>query len=105
MASELKWKTVDPARELSPEMLRAFERSKEAYKEYQAAKQRFEDMFKASVASQIPPGFEIKFGYNYGKLSVAIAQTDPSKERKAAAKPKESLADWMQAQTSGGFAS
>lgn len=101
--SELKWKTIE-RQELDAALDDMFQDAKRAYKAYQDAKARFEGAFRDSIAAQVPEGFEIKFGYNFGKLSIALAPVDKSKAPKQA-KAKESLADWMQAQTSGGFAS
>jgi hypothetical protein len=54
----------------------------------------------AQFRDKMPQGMELKFGYNFGKLSVAVG---PITERKAKVEASgESLDDWLQGQASQG---
>lgn len=93
------WKEVDP-QTLPGEIAEAFAAMKAAYKVYQAGKVLFEAMMQEAFAEQMGEGQELKFGYNFGKLSVAIG---PARERKAKApKQVQSLRDWLRDQAAGG---
>ena len=48
----------------------------------------------------MPEGSELKFGYKFGKLSLAIG---PKIERRQA-KPKGTLGDWLNGQREAGHA-
>ena len=90
MASELQWQTVETS-ELSEALQVLYSESKEAYRAYKAARDRFEDTMRS--AYNVGEGNELKFGYNFGKLSVAIG---PKVARKAKSEaPKQSLAEWL----------
>lgn len=67
--SELAWLEVDPAT-LQPEVLSAFAAYKEAY----AAAKEFRDEFEklATEKAEIPATHRLVFGYNFGKLSIAV---------------------------------
>lgn len=91
MASELDWTEVDVAT-LSAVAQGAYQEMKETYRQYKADKARFETLVREDYAIQTPAGLEMKFGYNFGKLSVALA---PVTERKAKAAPRKSLADYL----------
>lgn len=82
MASELNWKNIDPDT-LPENVQRAYKAMKEQYRVYAAAKAEFEDSMQSLVANTMPDGCELKFGYNFGKLSCAIG---PRTERKPKAK-------------------
>ena len=77
-----------------------YEMSKAAYREYKAQRDVFEKAMQAGFADKLPAGYELKFGYNFGKLSIAVG---PITERKASAKVEsESLGDWLNAQAQAG---
>ncbi len=77
-----------------------YENAKQAYREYKALRQIFEAQMQDAFAEKLPTGMELKFGYNYGKLSIAVG---PVSERKAQPKAEsESLGDWLQGQASQG---
>jgi hypothetical protein len=79
----------------------AFEASKQAYLAYKAERQEFEAMMQKAFKDKMPTGMELKFGYMFGKLSIAIGPVSD----KAKAQPKaesESLGDWLAGQASAG---
>jgi hypothetical protein len=77
-----------------------YEASKEAYRAYKAKRDAFESVMQRAFSDKLPNGYEIKFGYNFGKLSIAVG---PVTERKATPKAEsESLGDWLQAQAASG---
>jgi hypothetical protein len=89
--SELSWNTVD-VDTLNPDTLALYLASKEAYKAYKVAKDAFEQAMQADFAEHLPVGSELKFGYMFGKLSVAVGA---AQERKVKAKASGTLADWL----------
>ena len=97
MASDLAWTEVKVG-ELPEEIQREYAASKGAYREYKGKKQTFEQAMQAHVADRLAPGMELKFGYNFGKLSVAVG---PKVERKEA-KPKQGLEQWLAGQVQSG---
>lgn len=73
---------------------------KAAYLAYAGAKAEFEAFMQAQVADKLPKESELKFGYMFGKLSVAIG---PKREAKAAkAKDEGTLGDWLAGQAQAG---
>ncbi len=77
-----------------------YQASKAAYRAYKAERDTFELAMQAGFADKMPAGMELKFGYNFGKLSIAVG---PVTERKAAkAETSESLGDWLNAQAANG---
>ena len=54
-----------------------------------------QEVYSGSIAE----GTELKFGYNFGKLSVAIG---PKTQRKVKAETKQTLAEFLAAQASDG---
>jgi hypothetical protein len=89
MASE-DWNEVDVG-ELPEAIQHQYGQMKAIYRQYKAEKDVFEGKMQALYAGQMPEGRELKFGYNFGKLSVAVGE----KREKKAAKPKQSLTDWL----------
>ena len=83
---------------LSPSIQVEYVKYKQMYAEMKAQRVVFEHVLAA--ASELPEGKRMVFGYNFGKLSVAIVDDD----RKAAkATPaKQSLADFIASQASAG---
>ena len=97
--SELQWANVE-IEQLNAELQRAYRESKEAYRAYKIARDQFEGMMQEVYSGSIAEGTELKFGYNFGKLSVAIG---PKTQRKAKSEaPKQTLAEFLAAQASDG---
>ncbi len=96
------WRTVDIDTDLSEANRKLYAAAKEAYKAYKAARDAFEQAMQDDFAEHLPAGQELKFGYNFGKLSLAIG---PAKQAKAKAQSKGNLADWLNAQSNSGRAS
>jgi hypothetical protein len=95
MASE-DWTEIDPNTELSATTRQMYEQAKSIYKQYKAARDMFEGAMQDEHAGALPAGSELKFGYKFGKLSIAIG---PKRERvKATAKQRPSLTEWLRAQ-------
>ena len=94
------WKEIDPST-LRPHLQEAYTGMKAQYRVYAADKAKFEQAMQEAFGANMPEGQELKFGYNFGKLSVAVG---PARERKPKKEPKDSqgLADWLSAQAQGG---
>lgn len=93
------WQTVEVSK-LPAEIQEFYADAKGVYKEYKLAKGIFESEMQALFADKMPEGCELKFGYNFGKLSVAVG---PKVERKAkSAAQTQSLGDWLAGQASAG---
>lgn len=77
--------------------------TKDAYAAYKAAYLAMKNArgkFEERMASDIPQGQRMIFGYNFGKLSVAVVEDD-----RKAAKPKaqtQSLSDFLKSAQSHG---
>ena len=93
------WNEVKPG-ELPKHIGEAFDTMKAAYREYADAKRGFESLMQQAFGDKLAEGQELKFGYLFGKLKVAVGE---KRERKAV-KPKTSLSDWLTAQTGSGRA-
>ena len=91
------WTEINPDT-LPTDVKSAYDSYKEAYRCMKSARQGFE-CFMAEVA-EVPQGKRMVFGYNFGKLSVAIVDDDrkPAKATPA----KQSLADFIAAQQAAG---
>ena len=77
-----------------------YQASKTAYREYKRQRDVFEIAMNMAFAEKLPAGYELKFGYNFGKLSIAVG---PVTERKAAkAQDAGSLTDWLSTQAANG---
>lgn len=93
------WQTVNTST-LPEHVQTLYAVAKEGYREYKAMRAAFEDAMQAIFAANLAEGTELKFGYNFGKLSVAVGA---KVERKAkAAAQTQSLGDWLQAQAAQG---
>lgn len=101
MAGKDDWRTVDIDAELTERGKALYLAAKDAYRVYKTARDAFEEYMQLANAEHMPEGQELKFGYNFGKLSIALG---PISERKvkASAKPKQSLADWLAGQGKDG---
>lgn len=90
--SEAKWLQIDPAT-LDGDIATAYENYRTARKMAAEAKAHFEKLFENEA--QAPEGQRVIFGYNFGKLSVALVEDD---RKPAKPKPvKLSLADFIAA--------
>lgn len=63
------WQTLDPATLPTP-IAKQYERYKAAYREMKAERESFETAMREQAAA--PTGKRLVFGYNFGKLSVAL---------------------------------
>lgn len=85
MAKQIKkdadWKTIDTATLATP-IADAFNAYKDSYKDMKASREEFESLVAKSLG--LPDGKRVIFGYNYGKLSMAIVDDD----KPAAKSPK-----------------
>lgn len=95
--AELAWQEIDPSA-LPPVALEAYVAYKAAYKAAKQAKQTFEESVIANA--DLPAGKTLKFGYNFGRLSIALAD-DTTKPAKIQA-PKQSLAAYLATMTNSG---
>lgn len=97
MKTEATWIEIDPT-SLPAQVREGYERYKALYREMKDARNLFEMALSAQAAP--PQGKRVVFGYNFGKLSVAIVDDD-----RKPTKPKTSitsLAQFMaQAQANG----
>lgn len=83
---------------LSEDMAQGYAKYKDIYRQMKEARQAFEDGMNKSA--ELPEGKRLVFGYNFGKLSVAIVDDD-RKPTKAQA-PKQTLAQFLAAQAGQG---
>lgn len=67
------WMQIDTASLPTP-IAKQYTRYKESYAEMKAERKAFEDAITAQLA--IPSGKRAVFGYNFGKLSIAIVADD-----------------------------
>ena len=95
--SDAVWSEINPDT-LPTEIGQAYALYKEMYREMKAQRTAFETML--SDAATLPEGKRVIFGYNFGKLSVAIVDDDrkPAKATPA----KQSLSDFIASQASAG---
>lgn len=91
------WTELQPT-SLPTEIAKAYADYKEAYRFMKDQRVAFETAL--SDAASVPEGKRLVFGYNFGKLSVAIVDDDrkPAKSTPA----KQSLADFIAAQQASG---
>lgn len=95
----LEWINVEVA-QLPSVRQSQFAEMKRIYKDYQAAKQAFEDGMNEDYADSLGADQCIVFGYRFGKLSVAVAPRET--KRVASAKPAVSLSAFLATQSAGG---
>lgn len=76
----------------------AYRQYKQMYAEMKAQRQAFE----ALMAEGVPAGERMIFGYNFGKLSVAIVPDDRKPAK--AAQAKQSLAEYLAGRKASGSA-
>lgn len=94
--STLAWQTIDPAT-LSVPIQKQYERYKAAYREMKLERDAFEQAMRD--AAPIPQGMKLAIGYNFGKLSVALA---PDDAKPTSAKGTLSLSDFLRSQAAQG---
>lgn len=87
------WHEINPET-LDDGLLRAYQSYKAAYARMKAERVQFEDSMQ--LAAALPVGKRMVFGYNFGKLSVAIVDDD--RKPKTAQPAKQSLSDFLAAQ-------
>lgn len=85
--TKLDWVTIDPDT-LAPDHRAAYEEYKAAYRLAKDARTAFEN----GMQAQAPVGKRMCFGYNFGKLSIAL---DAAKDAPKAAKGVQSLASFL----------
>lgn len=95
-ASTATWQTLDPTSLPTP-IAKQYERYKESYREMKAEREAFEQAMRDQA--QAPPGKRLVFGYNFGKLSVALVD-DTAKP--ASTSGSLSLSAFLASQTAQG---
>lgn len=93
--SELTWSEIDPA-SLPANIQKAYAEYKANYATMKASRVTFEDMLNEAA----PTGKRIVCGYNFGKLSVALADDD--RKPATSGKGKGSLSDFIASQAAAG---
>jgi len=88
--SDATWIEIDPST-LDGDVLKAYKGYKDLYASMKAQRTAFEDAMAASAG--VPEGKRMVFGYNFGKLSVAIVDDD--RKTKGPAPAKLSLSQFM----------
>lgn len=92
---EANWVNIDTDT-LSVELKNAYAEYKGQYQAMKKAREQFEGLMGASI----PAGQRMIFGYNFGKLSVAVVEDD-----RKATKPKattQSLSDFLKSAQANG---
>jgi hypothetical protein len=85
-----EWTELDPAT-LTPALRAAYAAYTDQRRIAAAAKSAFETAM--SAAASVPPGARLVFGYNFGKLSIAIVADDAKGKRTS--KQAQSLSDFL----------
>ena len=91
------WSEINPDT-LPADIGAAYALYKEMYRAMKAQRTEFETMLSAQAS--LPEGKRVIFGYNFGKLSVAIVDDDRKPVKATPA--KQSLADFIASQASAG---
>ena len=92
---ELTWTEIDPA-SLPEHVATLYQCYKTAYQKMKEARALFETNLNDAVSP--PNGKRVVCGYNFGKLSIALADASPVKTAQA----KGSLADFLAQSTQAG---
>jgi hypothetical protein len=87
------WVEID-AEALAIDQRQAYDEYKAAYRDMKVLRTEFE----RSMGQALPEGKRMIFGYNFGKLSVALVEDD----RKPAKPAKQSLAEFLASQAEAG---
>lgn len=90
------WQTLDPET-LPTSVAKQYLRYKEAYREMKADRDAFEQAMRELAPA--PQGKRLVFGYNFGKLSVALVDDDT---KPATAKGTTSLSDFLKSTAASG---
>lgn len=91
--SDAVWSEIDP-QSLAPKAFKAYNEYVEQRKLANELKRVFETTMRDEA--EMPSGRKLVFGYNFGKLSVAVVEDDT--KPRVAAKPKLSLSDYLKGQ-------
>ena len=94
--SDLTWTEIDPA-SLPAEVQEAYAQYKDAYRSMKAARTEFETAINEACSPSA--GKRVVCGYNFGKLSIALADAATAPKSSQA---KGSLADFLAASQSEG---
>lgn len=94
--STANWQTLDPETLPAP-VAKQYLRYKEAYKEMKADRDAFEQALRELAPA--PAGKRLVFGYNFGKLSVALVDDDA---KPASTKGTTSLSAFLASQATQG---
>jgi hypothetical protein len=95
--TDAEWIVIDPTT-LGDDTQKAYDDYKALYKTMKEARTNFEQSMASAV--ELPAGKRLVFGYNFGKLSVAVVDDD----RKAPAKANapQSLSSYLAGMTQKG---
>lgn len=93
--TDATWFEIDPST-LDETAKRAYDTYKALYRQAKEARQSFETIMQGTA--DLAQGKRMIFGYNFGKLSVAVVNG----EAKSEAKPKLGLAQFLASQASQG---
>lgn len=94
--STANWQTIDPATLPAP-IAKQYDRYKEAYREMKAERSAFEDAMKGLIT--VAQNQRVVFGYNFGKLSIALVEGEIKPVTKSGA---QSLSDFLKSQATLG---
>jgi hypothetical protein len=97
MSDKANWTELN-ADDLPAAIAGEYQKYKDMYRAMKAQRERFETALAA--AADVPAGKRMIFGYNFGKLSVAIVDDDRKPAKSA--QPKLSLAEFMRQQAASG---
>lgn len=87
--TDANWATIDVTT-LAPELAKAYATYKAGYQAMKAARLEFENAMSAAI--EPPAGQRVIFGYNFGKLCVAIVDGEIAKPKAAAS--TLTLSEW-----------
>lgn len=94
---DLEWREIDPET-LDAGLAQAYRDYKTAYRLATECRERFEAMMRDSA--DVGYGRELKFGYRFGKLSIAVGPV--ADKPKSAGKKAVSLSEWLDQQQQNG---
>jgi len=95
--TDAEWIVIDPTT-LGDDTQLAYMAYKDAYKAMKALREGFEQSMASAV--ELPAGKRLVFGYNFGKLSVAVVDDDRKAVTKANA--PQSLSSYLAGMTQKG---
>jgi hypothetical protein len=91
--TDAEWIVIDPTT-LGDDTQLAYMTYKDAYKAMKAMREAFEQSMASAV--ELPAGKRLVFGYNFGKLSVAVVEDERKPVAKAGAQSLSSYLASMQ---------